>query len=323
MKASPLEQLAFTETKDYEKGFADYFQKHIKKTLEPIEKIRLAQLAVIKKRKPIFFSIIGVLIVIILIFQSGPTLMAGGIIGLMSGYWTFFAPGKVYTKSAKLGIMPAIAKFFGDFQYELNGMIQTNLNSFKIVPHYDRYSSEDCLKGKYKNVNVQSAETHLERENRDEDGNITYSTTFKGMFILIDMNKSFKGQTVIKTDGGRIGNWFSKKFSGLENIKLEDPKFEDLFEVYGTNQIEARYLLTTAFMERFMDLAHIYDSKNIQASFIGKEIFIMIPSKKNLFEPKGIKESIIDINEIHKFLAQMYYVFQIVDVLKMNQKIGM
>ena len=68
--------------------------------------------------------------------------------------------------------------------------------------------------------------------------------------VHLAMNKTFKGTTIIKRDRGKVANFFRSKMSGLESVKLEDPKFEKLFDVYGNDQIEARYLLTPSFMER-------------------------------------------------------------------------
>jgi hypothetical protein len=36
---------------------------------------------------------------------------------------------------------------------------------------------------------------------------------------------------------------------------LEDPEFMDMFNVYGTDQVEARYILTPALMERIKSVA--------------------------------------------------------------------
>ena len=72
------------------------------------------------------------------------------------------------------------------------------------------------------------------------------------------MNKRFKGKTVVRKDSGIIGNWFKKKFSSLKNVKLEDPNFEKMFEVYSDDQVESRYLLTVTFMERLKELAETF-----------------------------------------------------------------
>lgn len=66
------------------------------------------------------------------------------------------------------------------------------------------------------------------------------------------MNKKFEGKTVVLKDSGWL-NLF-KKIGRPERVKLEDVSFERQFEVFSDNQIEARYLLTTAFMERMSEV---------------------------------------------------------------------
>lgn len=59
-----------------------------------------------------------------------------------------------------------------------------------------------------------------------------------------------------------------KKIGRPERVKLEDVSFERQFEVFSDNQIEARYLLTTAFMERMSEVKKAFQGKNIQFSFL-------------------------------------------------------
>ena len=44
------------------------------------------------------------------------------------------------------------------------------------------------------------------------------------------------------------------KIKPFQKIVLEDIEFEKRFDTYSTNQVEARYLLTTLFMKRFENL---------------------------------------------------------------------
>jgi len=40
----------------------------------------------------------------------------------------------------------------------------------------------------------------------------------------------------------------------MKRVGLVDPVFEKIFEAYGTDQVEARYLLTPTFMQRLVRL---------------------------------------------------------------------
>jgi hypothetical protein len=50
----------------------------------------------------------------------------------------------------------------------------------------------------------------------------------------------------------------------LEEIKLEDPEIRKNFVVYSTDQVEARYLLTPSFIQRFKRLKTAYGTKKIK-----------------------------------------------------------
>jgi hypothetical protein len=137
-------------------------------------------------------------------------------------------------------------------------------------------------------------------------------------------NKNFHGQTIVKSDLGVIRN-FSRKvsggdLSGLERVELEDPDFEKLFEVYSSNQIEARYLLTTSFMERLKKLGHFFGSKKIEASFYGNALLLTFSNSVNLFEVRSIFESINVAVESQKILEEIALIFDVIETLKLDER---
>ena len=120
-----------------------------------------------------------------------------------------------------------------------------------------------------------------------------------------------------------IGNWLSDKFGKLESVKLEDPVFEKKFEVYSNNQVEARYLLTTSFMERLLNLSELYESKSIQCSFYDDRLLLMIPSSQNHFETASIYRQATFVDDINTILEQMAHIFKMIEILHLDQDIGM
>ena len=95
----------------------------------------------------------------------------------------------------------------------------------------------------------------------------------------------------------------------FQKIILEDIEFEKKFNTYSTNQVEARYLLTTLFMKRFENLKTSFKAKNIRAEFIGKELIVLIQVDKDMFQMGSITKettfsTFIDMaNEICSVLA--------------------
>ena len=70
---------------------------------------------------------------------------------------------------------------------------------------------------------------------------------------------------------------------------LEDPEFERHYEVYSNDQIEARALLTPAFMERFTALAATSGFSLPGALAEGNRLVVALPKSLGtgkLFEPR-------------------------------------
>lgn len=64
-----------------------------------------------------------------------------------------------------------------------------------------------------------------------------------------------------------IASFFDKTTEKLTPIKLEDPLFAKKFNAYSSDEIEGRYLITTAFMERFINLNTAFGAKHAKCSF--------------------------------------------------------
>lgn len=335
-----VNNLVFSEKEPYEKCFSAHFEKNIKPVIHEIEKLRVEQLALIKKRKPTAIALIAAIVVIGILLivylgsfdlafsDVGKAVFVGGslLIGLIYN-WAFWAPSKKYIENFKDRIIPLIANFYGTYEFYKNQKFSKELLlEVQIVPRYQRYTSGDYLKGAHNEVDFEFAETILEASGRRNGRDIV----FKGIFLLIEMNKRFLGEIVVLKDRGKLGNWLHGKFSSYERVSLEDPRFEQKFEVYAESQIEARYVLTTAFMERLLSLEEAYNSKggkrgvgSLQCRFFDNKVFIMIPSGLNLFEPRSIKETAVHTEDIRIFLSQMQHIFSVIDVLKLYRKTGL
>lgn len=109
----------------------------------------------------------------------------------------------------------------------------------------------------------------------------------------------------------------------LETVKLEDPKFCNKFNVYSSDQVEARYLVTTAFMERFQKLNTSFASKKAKCSFCGDEIFFAINTNKNLFEIGSLFHSLKNPKSINDFYNELSSILELVKYFKLNEKTGL
>ena len=95
-----------------------------------------------------------------------------------------------------------------------------------------------------------------------------------------------------------------------------------MYKIYSTNQIEARYVLTTAFIERFKNLKTTFKAKYTRLAFKDNKIVVAIHTGRNMFKFADVisdvgRQTFIDLfNEI-------YSVLDIAEQLKLDQKLGL
>ena len=88
--------------------------------------------------------------------------------------------------------------------------------------------------------------------------------------------------------------------------------------VYTTgSQIEARYLLTPAFIYRFKTLKNVFGNKPIKCAFFDKKIMLAISTSEDLFEIGSIFKSLKNPSSFYKFYSQISAIFDMVEHLKM------
>ena len=221
-----------------------------------------------------------------------------------------------YKRKIKKNVMEKMISFFGEFSYAYKKKIDCKiLDKSNLFSEVSSSEGDDYFQGKYKSVGITLSE---EKHTQDKDKNKI--TTFRGIIILLDMDKAFQGKTIVKKDYGWLMNKFKrdKRYLG-EEVELEDVVFEKYFDVFSDDQVEARFLLTTAFMERILKLKKLFKGKSIEFSFFDNKLLIKIPTKKDMFEPSSLFKPATDYNRIEQAFNQFCAVFAIIDILKLNR----
>jgi hypothetical protein len=101
----------------------------------------------------------------------------------------------------------------------------------------------------------------------------------------------------------------------LEKVLLESKDFTDRFITFTSDQVEARYILTPALMERMVKLSTRWE-KNISFAFVNCNIMIAIPFKEDLFEPNI--HNILSEEQISSYYDLLVMMIDIVDELNLN-----
>ncbi len=132
---------------------------------------------------------------------------------------------------------------------------------------------------------------------------------FQGQLISMTFHRKFLGRTVVLRDGGRRQK---KKMHGMNRVGLVDPVFEDIFEAYGTDQVEARYLLDPAFMQKLINLEKSVFGNNIRFGFMNSQLLIAVETQDR-FEAGEMSYSLMDPNRTQRLLNEIGAIYDIVD----------
>lgn len=199
---------------------------------------------------------------------------------------------------------------------------------FSTTP--DRYRCEDGLQGTIGKTAVQISEVKAEerRTSTDSKGNTRthYVTIFDGVFMIADFHKEFRNPVRVLPDTaerlfGGLGKMLQgfTPFSSEDLVYLEDPEFEKEFVVYGKDQVEARYLLSTAFLRRLLDLKRNWNSA-VRLSLIDNLVFLAIPHSRDLLEP-NLSGSALSRDLVARIVTELSVCFDLVEDLNLNTRI--
>lgn len=236
---------------------------------------------------------ISAIIIILLFFFFG----SDGFTSVISIIIMIFIPILITHKSAReyklefknFFVKSALTKLFTNLTYEPeNGIDRSIIANTQMMNMGDRYTSNDYISGKYKNIGFTQADVHIEekRETRDSDGNRNtyWVTLFKGRWMIFDFNKTFKANVQVcqKFFGNnKVGGLFSTQ--KYQKVKMESAIFNKAFKVYAQNEHDAFYILTPSLMEKIQKL----DQKNkgkLLLCFIDNKLHVGIYDNKDSFE---------------------------------------
>mgnify|MGYP005848848671 CR=1 FL=1 len=181
------------------------------------------------------------------------------------------------TLARALGISYSATAEFGD-EFDL-------AYRFDLLPGYTRKTCEDLWQGDLAGTRFRLHEaTLIERRGTGKDARDV--TVFSGVILKMHFARDFHGVTLVERQRMRLslfGDSQTKNGVRLERVKMVDPRFEKAFDVYGTDQVEARYLVHPAYCERLIALEDKFEGKKLKALFHKGDVIVTVESD-NLFE---------------------------------------
>lgn len=297
----------------------DGFDKHYRSELKPV----LDELEVKRKQaSSIFFKVLSGLILILVPLA---TVINDSDTNIFLAVGAFFICGYFYNnvrkvrKEAKQQVLEELSKFLEiEYQVKPNSSVINDYKGLSLIPSYDEQTLEDGFAGIAEGVDFNLFEANLVNVSRDKDGKKSRTTVFRGLLAKFDFHKDFAGTTIIKNDMTGIGNFLTGWSNKGNRVKLEDPDFERKFEVYSTDQIEARYLLTPAFMERILHLTRLLHVNKVRLAFDKGALLMAFDRNKDSFE--GGRGDLNDPSYVSNIIADLSIIFDTVRKLKLDQK---
>lgn len=219
-------------------------------------------------------------------------------------------------------VMPTLMEAFPGFEWDFEPEegIEQKIIDTKIFPAAKKVKQYyfDNFVGLYRDVQMDFSSGYYQTT-RFLEGQFE----FNGPMIRIKMNKPFIGATVLRPNTMSDKNCSDLQKAGLQKVVLEDIEFNKKFQIYSTDQVEARYLLTTGFMDRFKNIAKAYKSSRIFCSFYDNYLYIAPYTKEDVFSLFGLTKSLADLRPYNLMFEQVASVLSMVDYLKLDRKLGL
>ena len=175
-----------------------------------------------------------------------------------------------------------------------------------------QWSSEDLISGEIEGMRVKFSDFYAAKMVKKKNNTETV-VLFRGVLFKADFNKKSSCVTQIAHAGSRNLAIYGQK------ADMDDVRFEEIFDVYTTDQIGARYVLTPALMERFRELCERFGCP-VNAVFKDGQIFIAVETRRDDFEPQ-LGKSLTDEATLIAYESEIESFTQIVKELNLNRKI--
>jgi hypothetical protein len=165
---------------------------------------------------------------------------------------------------------------------------------------YDNYDGWDYTKGE--NYEFSYVKTSKEVKEKDDDGNVTTheKTVYSGTIYICEFFYNTKNSYLLTPNTFHLSD-ILPIFYDDERIKLDYPEFEQIFDVYGPDQIEGRIIFNHNFMD---NLIEIYSILGPFKMLIQNNLCIL--SFPNI---SPIPVGIIDFNKEKLIEAENFYIF--------------
>lgn len=221
----------------------------------------------------------------------------------MAGY----IPVRRIARAAKGDVLASLCKPLG-VTYEADGFAPPAYDTFRelrLLQPSDHNKFEDHFAGAREGRPFQLYEANLV-----QGSGRSARTVFRGQLLKLAYPRTFDGVTVVLRDSGWLDRFACPP--GLAKVGLEDPRFEEIFEVFGSDQVEARAILTPTVMEQILALEAAYAGEHIRCAFVRGDVLVAVEGR-NRFEMGSMFSTLVDRSRVEAVAADLAAVFKLMD----------
>ncbi|MDP2206653.1 MAG: DUF3137 domain-containing protein [Alphaproteobacteria bacterium] len=191
-------------------------------------------------------------------------------------------PKIAYAEQYQVTVLPAIARIFGMSYSARMEIAPADIQYFGILSEYHDYQSHGAFYGEYKGAEISFSEIEFVCE----EGNRSHR--WKMMAVMVELPNPVFGHTIMVPQGYRIMEFFNSRVAGLERADMVDPSFEKKYNVYTNDQVEARYLMHPAMVQRIDDLERAFFRRPLSLGLRENRLLLLVNIDEFSFVPAEV-----------------------------------
>lgn len=173
------------------------------------------------------------------------------------------------------------------------------------------YFGNDLIYGKIDGVGIKFSDVYYSKNSVKLES----YPIFQGILFIADFNKFFKSRVIVldKKD------YYAKCV--LNKTKMDNSEFNEFFDTYCFDEINARYILSPILMEKLVALRKTFDT-TCNICFMANQIYIYINLGYDSFEEFDYSKPMVGENSIaKKYKEEITQFLDIVKDLNLNSKV--
>jgi len=236
--------------------------------------------------------------------RAPPILIVATVLGVSAAA---YAPLSRLAKRAKTAVLEALCTPLG-VSYAAAGSEPGGLAAYfalKLLTKPDHGVYTDVFSGRRGKADFSMCSALLTTGSGKER-----RIVFRGQLIRMSTARPRTATTVVLRNSGWL-NGFVKPQS-LKPVGLEDVRFNKKFVVYGSDQVEAREILTPTFMQQLLDLESGFGGAHIRCAFTELDLMIALESSLR-FGIGGMFSSLVQRGRVEAIARNLEQLFRVVD----------